>query len=137
MSDHPTARELIRMAGSFQKAVALTEEIARGGHGGCVRIKEATQVFEAMREYLGFLPAGELEPASRPVPRGTAPEPSRDSITLELRADGLVIVSGWSSGRRDSVYRPMPLSEAIGEISSLAQELQQQSRQRSSDTHAH
>ncbi|CAN7659913.1 hypothetical protein LJR232_005006 [Aquipseudomonas alcaligenes] len=62
MSEHPTARELIRMAGSFQKAVALTEEIARAGHGGCVRIKEAAQVYEAMKSYLDRLPAGVIEP---------------------------------------------------------------------------
>lgn len=60
----------------------------------------------------------------------------RPSIVLELREDGLVVISGWMGGRHDSTYRPMPLDEAIGEISSLAQELQQQPHLSSSDEHA-
>ena len=57
------------------------------------------------------------------------------SIVLELRDDGLVAISGWAGGRRDSAYRPMPLNEALGELSALALELQQQPHLSSSDTH--
>lgn len=63
--------------------------------------------------------------------------PTQPSIVLELREDGLVLISGWVGGRRDSAYRPMPLNEALGELSALAQELQQQPHLSSSDAHAH
>lgn len=78
--------------------------------------------------------------ASRPLDGGAHEavlrRPIRPSIVLELREDGLVLISGWADGRRDSAYRPMPLSEALGEISALAQELQQQPLLSSSDAHA-
>jgi hypothetical protein len=60
----------------------------------------------------------------------------RPSIVLELREDGLAVISGWIGGRHDSTYRPMPISEAIGELNALVQELQQQAHPSSSDAHA-
>jgi hypothetical protein len=41
--------------------VGLSEEIARGGKGGVVRIKELAPVVDAMKAYLACLPAGVVE----------------------------------------------------------------------------
>lgn len=57
----PTAREAIRLAAAFSTAVGLSEEIARGGKGGVVRIKELAPVVDAMKAYLACLPAGVVE----------------------------------------------------------------------------
>lgn len=46
-------------------------------------------------------------------------------IRLELQGDGLVVITGWRGERIDSFYRPMPLSEALTQISSLAEELRE------------
>ncbi|WEW97722.1 hypothetical protein P3T65_26415 [Pseudomonas nitroreducens] len=51
---------------------------------------------------------------------------ARVAIHLEFQEDGLVVVSGWAGGRRDSSYAPRPLDAAVQVISHLAQELREQ-----------
>lgn len=59
------------------------------------------------------------------------------SIVIELRSDGLVVLSGWADGRWDSAYAPMLLSDALEKISALALEIQQPTSPSSPDEHAH
>lgn len=56
-----TVREAVRLASCFTKAIQLTEELARGGRAGLVRIPEMQPVLQAMRDYLARLPAGKVE----------------------------------------------------------------------------
>lgn len=137
----PSVRDVIRLVTIFSKAVCLSEELARNGGGGVVRIRELEPVMAAMRSYLERLPVGVIDGDS---PKPEKPNDERGlngstqpSIVLELREDGLVLISGWVGGKRDSAYRPMPLNEVLGELSALARELQQQPHLSSSDAHAH
>lgn len=57
----PTAREAVRLAACFSKAVCLSEELARAGRGGVVRIQELEPVVAAMRSYLERLPLGVVD----------------------------------------------------------------------------
>ncbi|KSW28436.1 MULTISPECIES: hypothetical protein [unclassified Pseudomonas] len=53
----PSVREVVRLLGVFSRAICLTEEIARGGQGGIVRIQEMAPVVDAIRAYLASIPA--------------------------------------------------------------------------------
>lgn len=52
----PSVREVVRLLGVFSRAICLTEEIARGGQGGIVRIQEMAPVVDAINTYLAALP---------------------------------------------------------------------------------
>ena len=53
----PSVREVVRLLGVFSRAICLTEEIARAGQGGVVRIQEMAPVVDAINTYLAALPA--------------------------------------------------------------------------------
>ncbi|WP_425318437.1 hypothetical protein [Pseudomonas nitroreducens] len=55
-AEAPSVREVVRMLDVFGRAICLTEEIARAGQGGVVRVKEALPVVIAINAYLASLP---------------------------------------------------------------------------------
>ncbi|AMO77517.1 hypothetical protein [Pseudomonas citronellolis] len=52
----PSVREVVRLLGVFSRAICLTEEIARDGRDGVVRIQEMAPVVDAINTYLAALP---------------------------------------------------------------------------------
>lgn len=55
-AEAPSVREVVRMLDVFGRAICLTEEIARAGQGGVVRVREALPVVIAINAYLASLP---------------------------------------------------------------------------------
>ncbi|MCE4073519.1 MULTISPECIES: hypothetical protein [Pseudomonas] len=55
--DVPPVRDVVRLIGLLGKAIAVSEEIAREGNGGIVRIQALAPVVAAIQDYLACLPS--------------------------------------------------------------------------------